>query len=122
MSIDEALIAWRLAPREPLRCDCSPRARLVSSASALHEVALHAGFRPEEATTLSFALAELATVARCEERGGSAAVYLHADGWRLEVPGTVSPRALITTPSGGTRLTTATLNGIPVAVAEYERG
>ena len=73
--------------REALVWDCSNRTKLFTAAFELHEVAMHAGFSPDEATSLSLTLAELGTRAASKRCGASASVYLRPDGWRVEVPG-----------------------------------
>jgi hypothetical protein len=109
--------------RRPLTWDCSNRAKLYAAAFELHEVAMHAGFSPDEATTLSLTLAELATRASKASCTGKASVYLRRDGWRLEVPGADVPTALVTTSAGGhTRLRVISGADGSVAVAEYDRG
>lgn len=65
--------------------DCFNSAQTYAAAFEVNEAALRAGFMPEEATTLSLALAELASRAVSQARGGVASVFFSSDGWRLEV-------------------------------------
>lgn len=108
--------------REALVWDCSNRNKLFAAAFELHEVAMHAGFSPDEATNLSLTLAELGTRATQCDRGGRASVFLRPDGWRLEMPGADVPTALATNPNGRTTLRVVTRrDGDAVAIAEYDR-
>ena len=108
--------------REALVWDCSNRTKLFTAAFELHEVAMHAGFSPDEATSLSLTLAELGTRAASTRCGASASVYLRPDGWRVEVPGADVPASLVTSSNGRTSLRVVSRDGAePVAVAEYDR-
>ncbi|MFZ5446615.1 MAG: ATP-binding protein [Myxococcota bacterium] len=109
--------------------DCFNRAQALSAAFEVHEVALRSGFMPEEATTLSLTVAELASNAVEHGKGGVTSVFFRDNGWRVEVsdagPGfaagvqpalsSLSPDALssvrvVKKPTGGS-----------LVVAEYER-
>ncbi|MFT3713309.1 MAG: hypothetical protein QM817_37110 [Archangium sp.] len=122
MSVLDSLRTLAGPKRRALTWDCSNRAQVYAAAFELHEVAMHAGFSPDEATTLSLTLAELAT--RASKRAtctGKASVYLRRDGWRLEVPGADVPTALVTNSSGHTKLRVISGQDGAVAVAEYDR-
>jgi len=105
--------------------DCFNVAQTFAAAFEAHEVALSTGFLPDEATTLSLALAELAGHAVKHAKGSVASVFFSSDGWRLEVcdagPGMVTPPQL----KNGPRQTTVRLHARPqggsLVVAQYER-
>lgn len=105
--------------------DCFNSAQTYAAAFEVHEAALCTGFMPEEATTLSLALAELAGMAVKHARGGVASVFFNSDGWRLEVcdagPGLDAPPEL----SVGRSLSSLRVHRRPTGgsliVAQYER-
>lgn len=118
-SVDAAL------PPQAYVWDCFNTAQAYAAAFEVHEVALTSGFLPEEATTLSLTLAELAGHAVKHGRGGVASVFFHGGGWRLEVcddgPGLASPPEL----KSGHRLASVRLHPRPqggsLVVAQYQR-
>ncbi len=65
--------------------DCFSVAQTYAAAFEANEVALSAGLLPEEATSLSLTLAELAGNAVVEAKGSVASLFFSRDGWRLEV-------------------------------------
>lgn len=74
-----------LMPPQAHVWDCFNPAQTYAAAFEVHDAAMRAGFLPDEATTLSLALAELASRAVKQARGGVASVFFNSDGWRLEV-------------------------------------
>ncbi|MGV3625369.1 MAG: hypothetical protein ACO1OB_31450 [Archangium sp.] len=74
-----------LLPPQAHVWDCFNSAQTYAAAFEVNEAAIRAGFMPDEATTLSLALAELASRAVTQARGGVASVFFSSDGWRLEV-------------------------------------
>lgn len=108
--------------------DCFNKSQALSAAFEVHEVALRSGFMPDEATTLSLTVAELASNAVQHAKGGVASVFFNDHGWRVEVSdageglSTSAPRLtsvsreqlsslrVVRKPSGGS-----------LVVAEYER-
>ncbi|MBL8915215.1 MAG: hypothetical protein JNM17_31215 [Archangium sp.] len=122
MALLDTLRSLAGSRREALVWDCSNRNKLFAAAFELHEVAMHAGFSPDEATNLSLTLAELGTRAAKYERGGQASVFLRPDGWRVEMPAADVPTALVTNSNGRTTLRVVTRSdGDEVAIAEYAR-
>lgn len=71
--------------------DCLSQAQTLAATFEVHELAMSQGFLPDEATTLSLVLAELAMRACREAKGAVASVFFAADGWRLEVSLAPSP-------------------------------
>ncbi len=67
--------------------DCRTRAQALNAAFEAHEVALHSGMFPDEATSLSLTLAELTNKAS----DGRATLFFGGNGWRLEVTGFTTP-------------------------------
>jgi hypothetical protein len=65
--------------------DCLNQAQTLAATFEVHEAAMAQGFLPEEATTLSLVLAELAMRACRVAKGSVASVFFAADGWRVEV-------------------------------------
>lgn len=122
MALFDTLRSLARPKRDALVWDCSNRSKLFTAAFELHEVAMHAGFSPDEATTLSLTLAELGTRAAQKSCGGNASVFLRPDGWRVEMPGADVPTALVSSSSGRTTLRVVTRDdGNAVAIAEYDR-
>lgn len=72
--------------------ECSSTSQIYTAAFEVHEAAMRHGLLPDEATTLSLSLAELATQA-AKQGAGTARVEFEEDGWSLEV-GPVSSAAL----------------------------
>lgn len=73
--------------------DCFNQGQVLAAAFEVHEVAIEAGFLPDEATTLSLSLADLGTQAVLHARGGVASVFFSKRGWRLEVADSGPTRA-----------------------------
>lgn len=122
MALIDALRSLAGPKRSALQWDCSNRTQLFTAAFELHEVAMHAGFSPDEATTLSLTLAELGTRAAKQASGSRASVFLRPDGWRVEVPGADVPTALVSGRTGTTTLRVVTgIDGSQIAIAEYDR-
>jgi hypothetical protein len=65
--------------------DCFNKSQALSAAFEVHEVALRSGFMPDEATTLSLTVAELASNAVQFAKGGVASVFFNDHGWRVEM-------------------------------------
>ena len=61
MALSDTLRSLTNEPSRPLKWACASRSQVFDAAFELHEVAVHAGFAPDEATTLSLTLAELST-------------------------------------------------------------
>lgn len=105
--------------------DCFNTAQAYAAAFEVHEVALSTGFMPDEATTLSLTLAELAGHAVQHARGGVASVFFDASGWRLEVcdagPAMEAPPEL----KSSAQLSSVRLHARPqggsLIVAQYQR-
>jgi hypothetical protein len=126
MRLTPSFLASSSAPLPPQAqvWDCFNRAQAITAAFEVHEVALHSGFMPDEATMLSLTLAELATHAVEEARGGVASVFFGAHGWRLEVSdaSTSSSRPeLRSIDAHAVSLRVVPRVGGKVIVAEYER-
>lgn len=105
--------------------DCFNTAQAYAAAFEVHEVALTAGFLPEEATTLSLTLAELAGYAVQHARGGVASVFFNPGGWRLEVcdsgPGMAAPPQLKSSGLLASVRLLARPQGGSLVVAQYQR-
>lgn len=105
--------------------DCFNVAQTFAAAFEAHEVALSTGFLPDEATTLSLALAELAGHAVKYAQGGVASVFFNSDGWRLEVcdagPGMAKPPELKSGPRHASVRLHARPQGGSLVVAQYQR-
>lgn len=105
--------------------DCFNPAQTYAAAFEVHEAAMRAGFLPDEATTLSLALAELASVAVQHARGGVASVFFSSDGWRLEVcdagPGLDAPPVLSVGPALSSLRVHRRPTGGSLVVAQYTR-
>ena len=105
--------------------DCFNTAQAYAAAFEVHEVALTSGFLPEEATTLSLTLAELAGHAVKHARGGVASVFFHRGGWRLEMcdagPGMVAPPKLKSSGLLASVRLHARPQGGSLVVAQYQR-
>ena len=103
-----------LPPRSQV-WDCCNETQALVAAFEVNEVALHAGFMPDEATTLSLTLAELA-------RGGVASVFFGDSGWRLEVCGfKAGSMNLRSVASDALKLRVHKRSSGDVVIAEYER-
>ncbi len=114
-----------LLPPQAHVWDCFNVAQTYAAAFEVNEQALRAGFMPDEATTLSLALAELAGNAVKHARGGVASVFFSHDGWRLEVcdagPGlTVAPKVSVSSSLSSLRVHRRQTGGTLV-VAQYTR-
>jgi hypothetical protein len=118
MSVHALLRSLSADPRQALVWDCLSLEQTVSAAQEAREIALHCGFNPEEAAALSLTLAELASDGLRHGCAVSAAVFLKAGAWRLEVP-TARVPALQTAVAS----VRAVLDeeGRCTVVAEYER-
>ncbi len=105
--------------------DCFNSAQTYAAAFEVHEAALRTGFMPDEATTLSLALAELAGLAVKHARGGVASVFFNSDGWRLEVcdagPGLDAPPELTVGRSLSSLRVHRRPTGGSLVVAQYQR-
>lgn len=131
MSFVDTLRSFGSSPWPPQAqvWDCFNKAQALSAAFEVHEVALRSGFMPEEATTLSLTVAELASNAVQHAKGGVASVFFRQTGWRVEVseaganfpagsqpslssvsPGKLSSLRVVRKATGGSLM-----------VAEYER-
>jgi hypothetical protein len=108
--------------------DCFNKGQVLAAAFEVHEAAMHAGFMPDEATTLSLSLAELATNSVSSSRGAVASVFFNETGWRLEVADTGPSLERYSTPELNSQLPRqlTSLRSRPagpgkVVIAEYER-
>jgi hypothetical protein len=63
---------------------CSSNSQIYAAAFEVHEAAMSHGFMPDEATSLSLSLAQLATNA-VKEGSSTARVEFEPEGWKLEV-------------------------------------
>lgn len=121
MALTDTLRALSHQPSHPLKWACASRSQVYDAAFELHEVAVHAGFAPDEATTLSLTLAELSTPVA--GLGSEATVSLHPRGWHLEVTAphaSESPRVGSPEVRGSLR-TELRVDGSVKYVADYER-
>lgn len=109
--------------------DCLSQAQTLAATFDAHEAAIAHGFMPEEATTLSLVLAELAMRAVKVAKGAVVSAFFAADGWRLELALACSgeePRAWKLSESALLRsLTSTRVHDVPgvgtVVVAEQRR-
>lgn len=108
--------------------DCFNKGQVLTAAFEVHEAAMRAGFMPDEATTLSLSLAELATNSVSSSRGAVASVFFNEAGWRLEVADTGPSLERHQTPELSSELPRplTSLRARPagpgrVVIAEYER-
>lgn len=105
--------------------DCFNKAQALGAAFEVHEVALHSGFMPDEATTLSLTLAELAMNAVQVARGAVASVFFGPNGWRLEVseagPGASADLRAVPREALTSYRVVRKADGAHLVVAEYER-
>lgn len=121
MALSDTLRSLTNEPSRPLKWACASRSQVFDAAFELHEVAVHAGFAPDEATTLSLTLAELSTPVA--DLGSEASVSLHPRGWHLEVTArhaNESPRIGSAEVRGSLR-TELSVDGSVKYVADYER-
>ncbi len=121
MALSDTLRSLTNQPSRPLKWACASRSQVFDAAFELHEVAVHAGFAPDEATTLSLTLAELSTPVA--EPGSECSVSLHPRGWHLEVTArhaNESPRIGSAQVRGSLR-TELRDDGSVKYVADYER-
>lgn len=132
MSFVESLRAFDSAepvlPPQARVWDCFNRGQVLAAAFEVHELAVMAGFMPDEATTLSLSLAELGTQAVLYAHGGVASVFFSEGGWRLEVAdsGPASGRAGVPVlrsvlPRPFTSLRARGVGEGSVVIAQYER-
>ena len=96
--------------------ECSSTSQIYTAAFEVHEAAMKHGLLPDEATTLSLSLAELATQA-AKQGVGTARVEFEEDGWSLEVGPVSSPVIAAPLPMP---LTSLRMNGRST-VARYVR-
>jgi hypothetical protein len=105
--------------------DCLSRAQTLAATFEVHEAALQHGFLPDEATTLSLTLAELAMRAVKEGKGAVASCFFSADGWRLELVDFACPELQVDSSALLRSLTSVRVHPRPgggaVVIANYRR-